>query len=100
VPASFIRKVCYVKPVQPGTVPAITHVDGSARMQTVRKDINPLYHSLITEFGKISGVPVLLNTSFNVMGEPIVESPYDAIRCFFSTGLDKLVIGKCVISKQ
>ena len=100
VQAPFMLKVCYVKPDQRGTVPAITHVDGSARMQTFARTYNPLYHSLITEFGKISGVPVLLNTSFNVMGEPIVESPYDAIRCFFSTGLDKLVIGNCVISKQ
>ena len=92
-------KVCDVIPEKRDKVPAITHVDGSARMQTVRKDINPLYHELLTEFGKLNGVPVLLNTSFNVMGEPIVESPYDAIRCFFSTGLDKLVIGNYVISK-
>jgi len=99
VQAPFMLKVCDVIPEKCDTVPAITHVDGSARMQTVRQDINPLYHSLLTEFGKLSGVPVLLNTSFNVMGEPIVESPYDAIRCFFSTGLDKLVIGNYVISK-
>jgi len=99
VQAPFMLKVCDVRPDQRETLSAITHVDGSARMQTVRKDINPLYHSLLTEFGKLSGTPVLLNTSFNVMGEPIVESPYDAIRCFFSTGLDKLVIGNCIISK-
>ena len=99
VQAPFMLKVCNVRSDQRETLSAITHVDGSARMQTVRKDVNPLYHSLLSEFGKLSGAPVLLNTSFNVMGEPIVESPYDAIRCFFSTGLDKLVIGNCIISK-
>jgi len=99
VQAPFMLKVCDVHQQQRETLAAITHVDGSARMQTVRRDINPLYHALISEFGKLSGVPVVLNTSFNIMGEPIVESPLDAIRCFFSTGLDKLVIGNCVISK-
>ena len=99
VEAPFMLKVCDVRPDKRDTLPAITHVDGSARMQTVRQEINPLYHSLLTEFGKLSGVPVLLNTSFNVMGEPIVESPYDAIRCFYSTGLDKLVIGNCILGK-
>lgn len=99
VQAPFMLKVCDVRKDKRDILQAITHVDGSARMQTVRKDINPLYHSLLTEFGKLSGTPVLLNTSFNVMGEPIVESPYDAIRCFFSTGLDKLIIGNCVIEK-
>ena len=99
VEAPFMLKVCPVRSDQQETVSAITHVDGSARMQTVRKETNPLYHTLLSEFGKLSGVPVLLNTSFNVMGEPIVESPYDAIRCFFSTGLDKLVIGNYVIGK-
>jgi carbamoyltransferase len=99
VQAPFMLKVCDVLSDQRENIPAITHVDGSARMQTVRKDINPLYHALLMEFGKLNGVPVLLNTSFNVMGEPIVESPYDAIRCFFSTGLDKLVIGNYVICK-
>jgi carbamoyltransferase len=99
VEAPFMLKVCDVIPDKRDCVPAITHVDGSARVQTVRKETNPLYHDLICKFGKLSGVPVVLNTSFNVMGEPIVESPVDAIRCFFSTGLDKLVIGNYVISK-
>lgn len=99
VEAPFMLKVCDVRPDKRDAVPAITHVDGTARMQTVRKETNPLYHALLTEFGRRSGVPVLLNTSFNVMGEPIVESPYDAVRCFISTGLDKLVIGNCIIGK-
>ena len=92
-------KVCYVKPEAKSLLPAITHVDGSARLQTVRKEVNPRYHELLTRFGELSGVPVLLNTSFNIMGEPIVESPYHAIRCFYSTGLDVLVLGNHVIKK-
>ncbi len=81
-------------------IPAVTHVDGTARLQTVHQETNPRYHQLLKEFEKISGVPVLLNTSFNVMGEPIVESPNDAIRCFFTTGLDYLVLGNYIINKQ
>ena len=96
----FMLKVCNVLPDKREQLPAITHVDGTARLQTVSRDTNPLYHRLISEFGQRSGVPVVLNTSFNVMGEPIVESPLDAIRCFFSTGLDDLVIGNFVVSKQ
>ena len=92
-------KVCYVLPEKREILPAITHVDGTARLQTVRQELNPRYHKLLTEFAKLSGVPVLLNTSFNVMDEPIVELPIQAIRCFFSTGLDKLVIGNYLIKK-
>ena len=99
VEAPFMLKVCDVLEEKKSVLPAITHVDGSARVQSVRKEINPRYHKLMTEFGKLSGVPVVLNTSFNIMGEPIVESPYDAIRCFFSTGLDYLVLGNYVIGK-
>ena len=62
--------------------------------------MNPLFYELLLRFGEISGIPVLLNTSFNIMGEPIVESPHDAIRCFFSTGIDCLLIGNHVIAKQ
>lgn len=99
VEAPFMLKVCDVKPDKKTVLPAITHVDGSARLQTVRKETNARYHQLLTEFGKLSGVPVLLNTSFNIMGEPIVESPLHAIRCFFSTGLDVLVIDDFIIHK-
>lgn len=95
----FMLKVCNVKAEMMALLPAITHVDGTARAQTVNKDTNPRYHKMITEFGKLSGVPVILNTSFNIMDEPIVESPYDAIRCFFSTGLDYLIIGNYVVRK-
>jgi carbamoyltransferase len=99
VEAPFMLKVCDVLPEQRERIPAVTHVDGSARLQTVRRETNALYYDLITALGKRTGIPVVLNTSFNIQGEPIVESPRDAIRCFFSTGLDALVIGNCVLSK-
>ncbi len=95
----FMLKVCDVKEQYRDVLSAITHVDGTARLQTVRKDINPRYHELLEKFASLSGFPVLLNTSFNVMGEPIVESPMQAIRCFFTTGLDVLIIGNYVIRK-
>lgn len=95
----FMLKVCFVRPEKRSVIPAVTHVDGSARLQTVRREVNPRYYGLIEEFGKLSGVPVVLNTSFNIMGEPIVESPLQAIRCFFSTGLDTLVLGDFIVKK-
>jgi len=99
VEAPFMLKVCDVLPEPRERIPAVTHVDGSARLQTVRRETNALYYDLITALGERTGIPVVLNTSFNIQGEPIVESPRDAIRCFFSTGLDALVIGNCVLSK-
>ena len=99
VPTPFMLKVCNVRPDKRNIIPAVTHIDGSARLQTVDPQTNPLFHDLIIRFGRLSDVPVLLNTSFNIMGEPIVESPYHAIRCFFSTGLDYLVLGNYLIKK-
>jgi len=96
----FMLKVCDVLLDKRDLLPAITHVDGTARLQTVDKDVNPLFHELLLRFGELSGIPVLLNTSFNIMGEPIVESPHDAIRCFFSTGIDYLVLGNYMIGKR
>lgn len=96
----FMLKVCDVLPAMKPVIPAITHVDGSARLQTVDARINPRYHELLSKFGQITGVPVLLNTSFNIQGEPIVESPLQAIRCFFSTGLDYLAMGDFLVGKQ
>lgn len=96
----FMLKVCNVLPDKRDIVPAITHVDGTARLQTIHSETNARFHNLLKEFEKLSGVPVLLNTSFNVMGEPIVESPYDAVRCFFTTGLDVLVLGNYIIEKN
>ena len=80
-------------------IPSVTHVDGSARPQTVEKEIEPLYWNLINEFGKRTGVPVVMNTSFNLRGEPIVNTPTDAVRTFFSSGMDALVIGSYLVEK-
>lgn len=81
-------------------IPAVTHVDYSARVQTVDKETNPRYHALISEFKKLTGCPVLVNTSFNVRGEPIVCTPEDAFRCFMGTNLDVLVVENCYMEKS
>jgi carbamoyltransferase len=81
------------------TIPAVTHVDHSARLQTVHRDTNPRFHALISRFAELTGCSVLVNTSFNVRGEPIVCTPEDAFRCFMGTGLDVLVVGDCVARK-
>jgi carbamoyltransferase len=88
-----------VRPEKRSVIPAVTHVDGSARPQTVEKEINPPYWRLIDEFEKRTGVPVILNTSFNLRGEAIVHAPTDAIRTFFSSGMDALVIGSFLVEK-
>ena len=82
------------------TIPAVTHVDYSARVQTVDADTNPRFHQLITAFEAITGCPVLINTSFNVRGEPIVNRPEDAYHCFMNTGIDRLVIGNYLLKKE
>jgi carbamoyltransferase len=81
-------------------IPAITHVDYSARIQTVHKETNPKYHALITKFKEKTDCSVVVNTSFNVRGEPIVCTPEDAFRCFMGTELDLLIIGNCVLTKE
>jgi carbamoyltransferase len=81
-------------------IPAVTHVDYSARVQTVHKDTNPRYHALIAAFRDKTGCPVVVNTSFNVRGEPIVCTPEDAFRCFMGTEMERLVIGNCVLKKE
>ena len=81
-------------------IPAVTHVDKSARVQTVSRTTNPRFHALISEFKSLTGCPVLVNTSFNVRGEPIVESPEDALRCFMSTDIEVLVVGNCYLVKD
>ena len=81
------------------TVPAITHVDYSARIQTVRRETSPLYYDIIDAFYRRTGCPVIINTSFNVRGEPIVCSPEDAYRCFMRTNMDALVLGSFVLEK-
>jgi carbamoyltransferase len=95
----FMILTAQVRPEKRGVIPSVTHVDGSARPQTVERDVNPLYWRLIQQFGERTGVPVVLNTSFNLRGEPIVCTPTDAIRTFFSSGMDALVIGNFVVEK-
>jgi carbamoyltransferase len=80
-------------------IPAVTHVDYSARVQTVSRDTNPRFHQLLTRFKALTGCAVLVNTSFNVRGEPIVCTPEDAFRCFMGNELDMLVVGNCVLRK-
>jgi carbamoyltransferase len=81
-------------------IPAVTHLDYSARIQTVTAERTPLYHALISEFDALTECPLLVNTSFNVRGEPIVCSPEDAYRCFMRTHLDYLAIGSFLLSKK
>jgi len=95
----FMILTAQVRPEKRNVIPSVTHVDGSARPQTVEKEINPLYWRLIDEFGKRTGVPVVMNTSFNLRGEAIVHTPTDAIRTFFSSGMDALVMGNFLVEK-
>ena len=81
-------------------IPAVTHVDYSARIQTVHEQTNPRYHALLRRFNELTGCPVLVNTSFNVRGEPIVCSPEDAFRCFMGTEIDVLAVGNCFLRKE
>ena len=81
-------------------IPGIVHVDGTARVQTVREATNPKLYRLLKEFEALTGVPVLINTSFNVKGEPIVETPQDAVICFLTTGIDNLVLHDTLVSKN
>ncbi len=99
VPSPYMLLVAQVKEDK-RVVPAITHVDGSARLQTVDRESNPLYYDLIRAFGERTGVPIIINTSFNVRGEPIVCSPEDAFRCFCATAMDALVLGPFVLYKE
>jgi carbamoyltransferase len=80
-------------------IPAVTHVDYSARVQTVHAETNPRYHAVISEFKRLTGCPILVNTSFNVRGEPIVCTPEDAFRCFMGSEIETLVAGNCFLSK-
>ena len=95
----FMILTAQVRPEKRAVIPSVTHVDGSARPQTVEKEINPLFYRLIDEFGKRTGVPVIMNTSFNLRGEAIVHTPTDAIRTFFSSGMDALVLGSFLVEK-
>jgi carbamoyltransferase len=95
----FMILTAQVRPEKRGVIPAVTHVDGSARPQTVEQSVNPLYWRLLDEFEKRTGVPVVMNTSFNLRGEAIVNTPTDALRTFFSSGMDALMIGDFLVEK-
>ena len=82
------------------SIPAVTHVDYSARIQTVHSDTNSRYHAVITNFFEKTGCPIVVNTSFNVRGEPIICTPEDAFRCFMGTGLDVMAVGDYLLFKD
>jgi carbamoyltransferase len=97
VPSPYMLMVVPVK--KPKDIPAVTHVDGTGRLQTVSKNTNPLYYDLISEFNKITGVPVIINTSMNVMGEPIVNTPEEAYQMVVKTDMDYIVMGNNIVVK-
>ncbi len=99
-PADYMLMVYPIKKQWHSKIPAVTHVDGSGRLQTVRKYQNPAYYEVISAFGKLSKIPILINTSFNIRGEPIVCSPKDAYQCMMGTGIDYLVIDKFLIKRD
>lgn len=99
-PARFMLLVVNVKEDKRDLIPATTHVDGSARLQVVFRDFNPHYYRLIERFQQATGIPVVLNTSFNLKGEPIVNTPREAFATFSRSGLDLLVLDRCLIHKD
>ncbi|SKB87291.1 carbamoyltransferase [Parapedobacter luteus] len=96
----FMLFVNQVPPARAALIPAVKHVDGTARIQTVNREQNPLYYDLLRAFEQITGIPVLINTSFNTVGRPIVCSPRDALECFWTSPFDVLIMGSFLISKQ
>jgi carbamoyltransferase len=96
----FMERVFQFRPEKRELVPAVVHADGSGRLQTVERDLSPRYHDLIVAFEKLTGVPIILNTSFNLNGEPIVCSPEDAIRTFYTCALEALYLGNVRITKS
>lgn len=98
--SKFMLKVFYVKDNMKDKIPAVVHVDGTSRLQIINESDNKRMYDLINEFRKLTDVPAVLNTSFNIKGEPIVETPMDAINCFLKTDIDVLVIDKYVVQKN
>ncbi len=96
----FMLMVYPIKKNWQRKIPAVTHVDGSGRLQTIRRTQNKRYYNLIKEFGKLSGIPILINTSFNIRGEPIVCTPSDAYQCMMGTGIDYLVMDRFLIKRE
>jgi carbamoyltransferase len=99
-PARFMLLVAPIPEAKQADIPAVTHVNGTGRLQTVRRDTNPAYYGLVERFGQATGVPVLLNTSFNLRGEPIVDTPANALATFAHSDLDALVIGNLLVEKR
>lgn len=99
-PTDFMLMVYPIKKEWHAKIPSVTHVDGSGRLQTIRKSQNQDYYDLIKEFGRLSGTPILINTSFNIRGEPIVCTPFDAYKCMMGTGIDYLVINKFLVKRS
>ncbi len=93
-------RVSYLRDAYKGKLPAVTHVDGSARIQTMKERQNPRFYKLLGECKRVWGMPVVMNTSFNDAGEPIVCSPRDAVRCYASTGFDALALGPFLLKKS
>jgi carbamoyltransferase len=100
IPTDFMLMVYPIKKEYHKKIPAVTHVDGSGRLQTIRREQNHLYYDLIKKFGKHSGIPILINTSFNIRGEPIVCTPFDAYKCMMGTGIDFLIMGHFLIKRE
>lgn len=98
-PVYFMEQVFQIKKSYRDEIPAVVHLDGSGRLQTVAKETNPLYYELIDQFRTITGTPVVLNTSFNINGMPMVESPADAINCFYQSGIDVLIMHSYIVEK-
>ncbi|WP_051236596.1 carbamoyltransferase C-terminal domain-containing protein [Paenibacillus pinihumi] len=99
IPSPYMLMVADIWPRKRSIIPAVTHIDGTGRLQTVMKELNPHYYQLIETFYEMTDVPVVLNTSFNVKGEPIVETPEDAIRCFLGSNFDELYLGDVHVVK-
>ena len=100
LPTDFMLMVYPVRKEWQNKIPSVTHVDGSGRLQTVRPEQNPRYYHVIKEFGKLSGIPILINTSFNIRGEPIVCTPFDAYKCMMGTEIDYLVMDTFLIKRE
>ena len=96
-PSPYMLSICNVLPEFREKLPGITHVDGTARVQTVSRSCSPLFHAVLRELGRQTGIPVVLNTSFNLRGMPIVETPADALSCFLSTRMDFLIIDRFLV---
>jgi len=99
-PTDFMLMVYPIKKQFHKKIPSVTHVDGSGRLQTIRRKQNESYYDLIKAFGRLSGIPILINTSFNIRGEPIVNTPYDAYKCMMGTGIDYLIMDNFLIKRQ